>query len=156
MIFRHRKFEYPMSENHLDLPIPENNLIYRYRKFKFAISANHFDFPISVNQSIYRYQKFELPTSVIQHYLYNSVIFLGRHAGTSARLAMPRAAVTPIAPERSEGTIGCDSRPRHCRRDNMPAWRPTKITLLSLLPLNLAMYHRFISFLRAAQSREGR
>ena len=70
--------------------------------------------------------------------------------------AMPRAAVTPIAPERSEGAIGCDSRPRHCRRDDIPAWRPNKITLLSLLPLDLTMYHRFISFLRAVQSREGR
>ena len=54
------------------------------------------------------------------------------------------------------GAIGCDSRPRHCRRDDIPAWRPNKITLLSLIPLNLAMYNRFISFLRAAQSREGR
>ena len=69
--------------------------------------------------------------------------------------AMPRAAVTPIAPERSEGAIGCDSRPRHCRRDDIPAWRPNKITLLSLLPLDLTMYHRFISFLCAVQSREG-
>ena len=60
--------------------------------------------------------------------------------------AMPRAAVTPIAPERNEGTIGCDSRPRHCRRDNIPAWRPNKITLLSLLQLDLTMYHHFISF----------
>ena len=70
--------------------------------------------------------------------------------------AMPRAAVTPIAPERSEGAIGCDSRPRHCRRDDIPAWRPNKITLLSLLPLDLMMYHRFISFMCAVQSREGR
>ena len=69
--------------------------------------------------------------------------------------AMPRAAVTPIAPERSEGAIGCDSRPRHCRRDDIPAWRPNKITLLSLLPLDLTMYHHFISFLCAVQSREG-
>ena len=69
--------------------------------------------------------------------------------------AMPRAAVTPIAPERSEGAIGCDSRPRHCRRDDIPAWRPNKITLLSLLPLDLMMYHRLISFMRAVQSREG-
>ena len=69
---------------------------------------------------------------------------------------MPRAAVTPIAPERSEGAIGCDSRPRHCKRDDIPAWRPNKITLLSLLPLDLTMYRRFISFLCAVQSREGR
>ena len=53
--------------------------------------------------------------------------------------AMPRAAVTPIA-------IGCDSRPRHCKRDNIPAWRPNKITLLSLSPLDLTMHLRFISF----------
>ena len=60
--------------------------------------------------------------------------------------AMPRAAVTPIAPERSEGAIGCDSRPRHCRRDDILAWRPNKITLLALLPLDLTMYYHFISF----------
>ena len=70
--------------------------------------------------------------------------------------AMPRAAVTPIAPERSECAIGCGSRPRHCRRDDIPAWRPNKITLLSLLPLVLTMYRRFISFLCAVHSREGR
>ena len=69
--------------------------------------------------------------------------------------AMPRAAVTPIAPERSEGAIGCDSRPRHCRRDDIPAWRPNKITLLALLPLDLTMYYHFISFLRAVQFRVG-
>ena len=69
--------------------------------------------------------------------------------------AMPRAAVTPIAPERSEGAIGCDSRPRHCKRDDIPAWRPNKITLLALLPLDLIMYYHFISFLRAVQSRVG-
>ena len=69
--------------------------------------------------------------------------------------AMPRAAVTPIAPERSEGAIGCDSRPRHCRRDDIPAWRLNKITLLALLPLDLTMYYHFISFLRAVQSRVG-
>ena len=63
--------------------------------------------------------------------------------------AMPRAAVTPIAPERSEGAIGCDSRPRHCRGDDIPAWRPNKIMLLSLLPLDLTMHHHFISLLRA-------
>ena len=70
--------------------------------------------------------------------------------------AMPRAAVTPIAPERNEGAIGCDSRPKHCRRDDIPAWRPNKITLLSLLPLDLTMYNCFISFLCAVQSREER
>ena len=43
----------------------------------------------------------------------------------------------------------------NCRRDDIPAWRPNKITLLSLLPLDLTMYHRFISFLRAVQSHEG-
>ena len=69
---------------------------------------------------------------------------------------MPRAAVTPIAPERNEGAIGCDSRARHCRRDDIPAWRPNKITLLSLLPHDLTMYRRFTSFLRAVQFREGR
>ena len=37
----------------------------------------------------------------------------------------------------------------------IPAWRPNKITLLPLLPLDLTMYHHFISFLRAVQSREG-
>ena len=37
------------------------------------------------------------------------------------------------------GAIGCDSRPAHCRRDDIPAWRPNKITLLSLLPLDLTM-----------------
>ena len=68
---------------------------------------------------------------------------------------MPRGAVTPIVPERSEGAIGCDSRPRHCRRDDIPAWHPNKITLLSLLPLDLTMYHCFISFLRAVQSCRG-
>ena len=70
--------------------------------------------------------------------------------------AMPRAAVTPIAPERSEGAIGCDNRPRHCRRDDIPVWGPNKITLLSLSPLDLTMYHRSISFLRAVQSRDER
>ena len=30
--FRYRKIEFPMSENHLDLPISENHPIYRYRK----------------------------------------------------------------------------------------------------------------------------
>ena len=53
-------------------------------------------------------------------------------------------------------TIGCDSRQRHCRRDDIAAWRPNKIMLLSLLPLDLTMYHCFISFFRAVQSREGR
>ena len=50
----------------------------------------------------------------------------------------------------------CDSHPRHCRRDDIRAWRPNKITLSSLLPLDLTTHHRFISFLRAVQSHEGR
>ena len=52
--------------------------------------------------------------------------------------------------------IGCDSHPRHCSRDDIPAWPPNKISLLSLLTLDLTMYHRFISFLRVVQSRQGR
>ena len=36
-----------------------------------------------------------------------------------------------------------------------PARRPNKIMLLSLLPLDLMMYHRFISFWHAVQSRGG-
>ena len=52
---------------------------------------------------------------------------------------MPRSAVTPMA-------IGCDTRPRHCRRDDIPAWHPNKIILLSLLPLDLTTYHHFIRF----------
>ena len=90
------------------------------------------------------------------HITYTIVWFLRAPCWYIGPTAMPRAAVTPIAPERSEGAIGCDSRPRHCRRDDIPAWRPNKITLLSLLPLDLTMYHRFISFLRAVQCREGR
>ena len=89
-------------------------------------------------------------------YNYTIVWFLRAPRWYIGPTAMPRAAVTPIAPERSEGAIGCDSRPRHCRRDDIPAWRPNKITLLSLLPLDLMMYHRFISFMCAVQSREGR
>ena len=91
-----------------------------------------------------------------QYYIYTIVWFLRAPRWYIGPTAMPRAAVTPIAPERSEGAIGCDSRPRHCRRDDIPAWRPNKITLLSLLPLDLMMYHRFVSFIRAVQSREGR
>ena len=89
-------------------------------------------------------------------FTYTIVWFLRAPRWYIGPTAMPRAAVTPIAPERSEGAIGCDSRPRHCRRDDIPAWRPNKITLLSLLPRDLTMYHRFISFLRAVQFREGR
>ena len=86
------------------------------------------------------------------HYnTYTIVWFLRAPRWYMGPTAMPRAAVTLRS-----GAIGCDSHPWHCRRDDMPAWRPNKIMLLSLLPLNLAMYHRFISFLHAAQSREGR
>ena len=72
----------------------------------------------------------------LMNYLYNSVIFEG--------------ATLVYRPDcNAEGgchaAIGCDSRPRHCRRDDIPAWRPNKITLLSLLPLDLTMYHRYIS-----------
>ena len=87
--------------------------------------------------------------------IYTIVWFLRAPRWYIGPTAMPRAAVTPIAPERSEGAIGCDSRPRHCRRDDIPAWRPNKITLLALLPLDLTMYYHFISFLRAVQSRAG-
>ena len=87
--------------------------------------------------------------------IYTIVWFLRAPRWYIGPTAMPRAAVTPIAPERSEGAIGCDSRPRHCKRDDIPAWRPNKITLLALLPLDLIMYYHFISFLRAVQSRVG-
>ena len=79
----------------------------------------------------------------------NSVWFLRAPRWYIGPTAMPRAAVTPIAPERSECAIGCDSRPRHCRRDDIPAWRPNKITLISLLTLDLTMYNCLISFLRS-------
>ena len=93
---------------------------------------------------------------LITYIIYTIVWFLRAPRWYIGPTAMPRAAVTPTAPEWSEGAIGCDSHPRHCRRDDIPAWRPNKITLLSLLPLDLTMYHRFISFLRAVQSRDGR
>ena len=95
---------------------------------------------------------------LVPHFIdiYTIVWFLRAPRWYIGPTAMPRAAVTPIAPERSEGAIGCDSCPRHCRRDDIPAWGPNKITLLSLLPLDLMMYHRFISFMCAVQSREGR
>ena len=54
-------------------------------------------------------------------------------------LRAPRWYIGPTAMPRA--AIGCDSRPRHC---------------ISLLPLDLTMYHRFIRLLRVVQSREGR
>ena len=83
---------------------------------------------------------------------YTIVWFLRAPRWYISPTAMPRAAV---APEWSEGAIGCDSRLRHYRRDDILAWRPNKITLLALLPLDLTMYYHFISFLRAVQSRVG-
>ena len=50
----------------------------------------------------------------------------------------------PIAPKRSDGAIGCDSRPRRWR-DDIPAWSSNEITLLSLLPLDPTIYDRFKS-----------
>ena len=43
--------------------------------------------------------------------------------------AMPREAVTPIAPERIEDATGCDSHPM----DDIPAWRTNTTTLLACL-----------------------
>ena len=94
----------------------------------------------------------QLSAVITRSNIYTIVWFLRAPRWYIGPTAMPRAAVTPIAPERSEGAIGCDSRPRHCRRDDIPAWRPNKITLLTLLPLDLTMYHRFISFLCVVQS----
>ena len=62
--------------------------------------------------------------------------------------------LVPIASKRSAIVIGHDSCSRHCRKDDIPAWRPTKILLLSL-PLYLALYHHCTGFLRAFKSQRG-
>ena len=81
----------------------------------------------------------------VSHHLYKSVIFWAPRWYIGPTL-MPRVDITPIVPSLRSGAIGCDSRPRHCRGDEIPAWRPNKVVLLSLLPLNPTMYRRFIIF----------
>ena len=61
--------------------------------------------------------------------------------------AMPKAVGMPIAPEQGEGTIGRERHPKHCRKDDIPAWWSNKITLLALLPFVPTLWRRCINLL---------
>ena len=58
----------------------------------------------------------------------NSVILFGCHAGISSLLQCLGRLSQPIAV--TANSYWRDSRPRHCSRADIPAWRPKKITLL--------------------------
>ena len=77
------------------------------------------------------------PLLTLGRELYNSVFFRAP-CWYIDPTAMPREAVTPIA-------IGRYSRLMHCRRDDIPAWRPNKLTSFSVSSLDLTIYHDFIS-----------
>ena len=51
------------------------------------------------------------------------------------------------APGHSEVVMDFDSHSSNCKRGDITAWRPTKFTILSLLLPDLALHHRYISFL---------
>ena len=78
----------------------------------------------------------------------NSVILFGRHSGISSLLQCLGRLSQPIAPERiaSLGRYWRDSRPRHCSRADIPAWRPKKshycITICIVDTNVLVIYHQ--------------